>query len=152
MSFAERKRHRQGEHPLSQSDAGGMPEHRRIAAVPNGPRIVEDLEYPVSIFDGIMRESVSAQRIQVELVPAPEGAGVAEHKSFEEGGLAGDRPGRQIVYDYTFAPRQHVPELHPVTRIGEVAAENFGGRAQAVPCVQVMLVLRILQTPMIAQS
>ncbi len=38
-----------------------------------------------------------------------------------------------------------------VTGVCEIAAENFGGRAQAVACIQVVLVSRILQPLMIAE-
>src|ERR1017187_6149881 len=76
MSFANGKRQGQGEQALAQPYTGRMPQHGGSTVVPNGSGIVKNLEYAVTILDGIVNHPVSADRIQLVLVPTPKSTAV----------------------------------------------------------------------------
>ena len=73
-------------------------------------------------------------------------------EALEQRSPAGNQARRHVVDHYISSTRQHVAELPTVPGIHEIAAQKSGGRVQVVACIQVVLVVRILQTPMIAQS
>src|SRR5215831_8608162 len=79
-----------------------------------------------------MNQARSAQRVDLEAVPAPEQGTRAHHEAFEERGGAGNEAGGEIVLDRLLAAGKRVARNPLMTSVGVVAAEGAVGRADVV--------------------
>src|SRR5271157_2111692 len=129
-----------------------MPRNGRLALVPDGARIVENPEMPVMVIDGVVDHAVSAQWVDLVFIPTPQVDAVAHYKTFIQGRASGNQAPRESVAQHVLAVGELVARAPGMRGVDEVAIQNSGGRAQAVACVQVLLVVRTLEAPMIAQS
>ena len=62
-----------------------------LAPVPDGARVVEDLEIPIAILDRAVGHAAASERIDLVFVPSPERGAVAQHVAFEQWGMARDQ-------------------------------------------------------------
>src|SRR5258708_30963854 len=77
-----------------------------LEAVPDRSRIVEHLKEAVVVIDGPMYHVGAACGIQVELVPATQRGGVAQHETVKQRGQPGDLTGQKRDIQNAVAAQQ----------------------------------------------
>src|SRR5436305_9706383 len=106
----------------------------RLAAIPNGAGVVKRLKMSISILDGVVQEPVSANWVDIVLIPAAEVVAIPCHEAVRQGGLPADRPGCRLFNQLVLAMAQMVVKAGQMGSEYEVAVQDFGGRAQGVVC------------------
>src|ERR1041385_93113 len=81
--------HREGYRQLKSAFLAAQAERLLLLAlfrpVPHGSRIVEHQATAINVIDRAVRDVRSAERVQIELVPASQGLRIAQHETFEQG-------------------------------------------------------------------
>src|ERR1700730_4598643 len=129
-----------------------MPGSGRLAAVPDGARIVKSFEWPITILDGVVQQAVSTNGVQIVLVPAAQENTVTGNKAVGKRRPAADQTTFHTVPQLVLAMAQAVMQAPVVRHVCEVAVQKPGGRAQGVACIHILREFRIPQPPLIAQS
>src|SRR5262245_15458187 len=81
MARSHREGYCQCKHTFTNTDPHGMPHSRWLSTVPNGAGIVEGLERPISVIDGVVDQPVSSDGIYVVLAPTPQIIAVTCHET-----------------------------------------------------------------------
>src|SRR5450759_1911210 len=152
MSGLDRERYGERKTRFLEPNAKRMPRRGRLAAIPDCTRVVKRLEGSIPILDGVVYQAVSPNWVDIVLVPAAQVVAVACHEAIRQRRPPVDAAGLYVFHQLVLAVPDAVVQSDHVRSVHEVAVQEFGGRTQGIACIHVLLVFRIRQPPVIAQS
>src|SRR5262249_6582068 len=110
-----------------------------LSAIPDRARVIEHLKYPVTIFDGPVSHSGTAQRIDIVLIPSSQSGAIPQHEALEQRGASGDHAGGEAELQLMAIVGKSIGQIPAMTGVDEVTRKEIGGHAQVVACIQNLL-------------